>query len=86
LLDDLGFDPEPDRADPASLRGPARIRLRNCPFLEPATGWPPITCSIHLGLMRGALEAWNAEVSVERLEAFAEPDRCLVHLAQPTRT
>jgi hypothetical protein len=37
-----------------------------------------------LGLMRGALETWEAPVTVERLEAFSEPDLCLAHLAPAT--
>jgi predicted ArsR family transcriptional regulator len=41
----------------------------------------PVVCPIHLGLMQGALEAWNAPVTVDRLEAFVEPDLCLAHIA-----
>jgi hypothetical protein len=40
-----------------------------------------VVCPIHLGLMQGALEAWQAPVTVDRLEAFAEPDVCLAHIA-----
>jgi predicted ArsR family transcriptional regulator len=80
LLDDLGFAPERERR--ASSDRPPRIALKNCPFLELAANRPQIACSIHLGLMRGALEAWGAGITVERLEAFAEPDLCRVHLAK----
>ena len=36
----------------------------------------------HLGLMRGALETWEAPVTVDRLDAFVEPDLCLVQLTR----
>jgi predicted ArsR family transcriptional regulator len=80
LLDDLGFAPE--REGRGSADRPARIGLHNCPFLDLAADRPQIVCSIHLGLMRGALETWGAEVTVERLEPFAEPDLCRVHLTR----
>jgi hypothetical protein len=35
---------------------------------------------VHLGLMRGVLDARNAPVTVDRLDAFARPDLCLAHL------
>lgn len=40
-----------------------------------------VVCPIHTGLMQGALEAWRSPVTVDRLDAFVEPDLCLVHLA-----
>jgi predicted ArsR family transcriptional regulator len=73
MLDRLGFAP-----DPGADAGP--IELRSCPFLELAESSTRVVCPIHLGLMQGALETWEAPVTVQRLEAFAEPDRCLVHL------
>lgn len=76
VLDDLGFAPERRSSD-----GAQQVGLRHCPFLELAEGRPGVVCPVHLGLMRGALETWAAPVTVERLEAFAEPDLCLVHLA-----
>jgi predicted ArsR family transcriptional regulator len=73
ILDRLGFAPEqPGR------RG--RIALRSCPFLELAEASTDVVCPIHLGLMQGALESWQAPITVERLETFAEPDLCLAHL------
>lgn len=75
LLDDLDFSPEP------AGRDRTRIGLRSCPFLELAEHRSDVVCPLHLGLMQGALEAWGAEVGVERLEPFAEPDLCLVHLS-----
>ncbi|MCV7258094.1 transcriptional regulator [Mycobacterium shimoidei] len=74
VLDELGFAPE--------RRGQHRVGLRHCPFLELAEARTAVVCPIHLGLMQGALEAWNAPVTVDRLDAFAEPDLCLAHLTR----
>jgi len=72
LLDELGFAPE--------RRGDDQIELRHCPFLELAESQRSVVCPTHLGLMRGALETWRAPVTADRLDAFVEPDLCLVHL------
>lgn len=71
-LDDIGFAPEPPED--------GRLRLRHCPFLELAQTRASVVCPIHLGLMQGALESWQAPVAVERLDAFVEPDLCVAHL------
>ncbi|KZS83558.1 transcriptional regulator [Mycobacterium persicum] len=76
VLDQLGFAPERRISD-----GKQQLGLRHCPFLELAETRSGVVCPIHLGLMQGALETWAAPVSVERLDAFAEPDLCLAHLS-----
>jgi predicted ArsR family transcriptional regulator len=58
------------------------VGLRHCPFLELAETRKAVICPIHLGLMQGALETWQAPVTVDRLDAFAEPDLCLAHLSR----
>jgi predicted ArsR family transcriptional regulator len=75
VLDDLGFAPERRKSDGEELVG-----LRHCPFLELAETGSSVVCPIHLGLMQGALETWSAPVSVDRLDAFVEPDLCLAHI------
>ncbi|MBY8886699.1 helix-turn-helix domain-containing protein [Streptomyces sp. PTM05] len=77
LLADLGFEPE--RA------GPDVVRLRHCPFLELAEEYGQIVCSVHLGMMQGALEELGGEVTATGLEPFAEPDACLARLAESSR-
>jgi predicted ArsR family transcriptional regulator len=80
LMDELGFAPEasPQRgAEP----GTSWLGLRSCPFLELATDRPAVVCPVHLGLMQGALEGWRADVTVDRLDPFVQPDLCLAHLA-----
>ncbi|WP_067888243.1 helix-turn-helix transcriptional regulator [Nocardia vaccinii] len=73
-LAELGFDPRLDSADRE------RILLRHCPFLDLVEDRPALVCAVHLGLMRGVLDARRASVTVDRLDAFARPDLCLAHL------
>ncbi|MEB3980042.1 helix-turn-helix domain-containing protein [Mycobacterium sp. 663a-19] len=75
VLDELGFAPERRESG-----GEQRVGLRHCPFLEIAEARTDVVCPIHLGLMQGALESWQASLAVDRLDAFAEPDLCLAHL------
>lgn len=75
VLEELDFAPErPSDTDRRS------IGLRHCPFLELATTRPEVVCPLHLGLMQGALEAWDSPVTVDRLDAFAEPGLCSARL------
>jgi predicted ArsR family transcriptional regulator len=76
LLGELGFDP-----DLQVSADRQQVGLRHCPFLEVAQSHPQIVCPVHLGLMQGAMTAWGAPVTVNRLEPFAEPDLCVAHLA-----
>jgi predicted ArsR family transcriptional regulator len=80
LMDELGFDPE---VSPPQNReaGTPWMGLRSCPFLELATDRPAVVCPVHLGIMQGALEGWRADVTVDRLDPFVQPDLCLAHLA-----
>jgi len=83
LLDQLGFSP--------SIAGPTRwdgdgdrttmLRLRTCPLLQAAEQHPVVICSVHEGLVAGALEVFGADRPTARLEPFAEPHACLLHLA-----
>ncbi|OHV32596.1 MULTISPECIES: helix-turn-helix transcriptional regulator [Pseudofrankia] len=79
LLDDLGFAPEPPGAGTDADSAPP-VRLRHCPFLELTETRAEVVCPVHLGVMRGALDTWDAPLTVDRLEAFAEPDLCVAHL------
>src|SRR5690606_35539768 len=72
VLAELGFAPE--RRSAESDLG--EIGLRNCPFLELADSRRDLICSVHLGLMQGALEAWDAPITVDVLIPFAEPRLC----------
>ncbi|MCA1195385.1 MULTISPECIES: metalloregulator ArsR/SmtB family transcription factor [unclassified Saccharopolyspora] len=78
LLDELGFRPE------TRARG-AEIGLRHCPFLELAEQQRQVVCQVHLGLMQGVTAATGSPVTVDRLDAFVEPDLCVAHLAPEER-
>jgi predicted ArsR family transcriptional regulator len=80
VLDDLGFAPEQRGGDRM------RIGLRHCPFLELAQTHRAVVCPVHLGLMRGVLEAAGAAVTVDRLDPFVHPDLCVAHLAAAPAT
>lgn len=74
LLSQLGFAPE--LVDEPSDR---RILLRRCPFQDLALSHPEITCSVHLGLIRGALAEMGAPVEGTQLDRFVEPSLCVAH-------
>jgi predicted ArsR family transcriptional regulator len=75
VLADAGFAPEV-AGDPTA----PVIRLRHCPFREIALEHPELVCSLHLGLIRGALSEMRAPVTANRLEPFVEQSLCLAHL------
>lgn len=75
MLAEFGFAPELD-ADGAT----PRLLLRRCPFLEVAEEHQAVVCSIHLGLMRGALDELGVDVVVRDLLPFVEPGLCVSHL------
>lgn len=79
LLEGLGFDP-----DRREVNDEQRIELRRCPFLEVTDSGSGMACPVHLGLMRGALAAWDAPTTVAALDAFVEPDLCVAHLGSGT--
>lgn len=76
VLDDLDFAPQLLDGEDLPVIG-----LRHCPFLELVDDRADVVCPVHLGLMRGVLESLDADVTVERLEPFAQPDLCTAHLA-----
>ena len=72
LLDELGFAPTAD----ARVRV---VRLRRCPLLAAAHRHPEVVCSVHLGLVRGALHEMGADPGVTAAVAlfpFSEPGAC----------
>jgi predicted ArsR family transcriptional regulator len=75
LLDEVGFEPQ---ARPS--RTGTVIDLHRCPFEHLARVHPEIACSVHLGLMRGALEEMGGTVRADRLEPFVTPTLCRAHL------
>ncbi len=80
LMDELGFAPEVSPPQGKETEA-AWLGLRSCPFLELATDRRAVVCPVHLGIMQGALQGWRADVTVDRLDPFVQPDLCLAHLA-----
>ena len=76
IMEQLGFTPQAE-AD----GGQYLLRLRQCPFREVAQNHQDVVCSLHLGLMQGALAQMRAPVTADRLEPFAEPTLCIARLS-----
>ena len=73
VLDDLGFAPDAD----------ARVTtaaLRRCPLLDTAKQFPEVVCRVHLGIVRGVMEAQGGDSEHTDLLPFAEPGACRLHL------
>jgi predicted ArsR family transcriptional regulator len=81
ILAGMGFAPEivADGTRP-------RMLLHDCPFREVAQRHQEVVCSLHLGLMRGALARMRAPLTADRLEAFAGPGLCVTHLTVPGKS
>lgn len=72
MFADLGFAPEVDRDGENR-----RLQLHACPFRAVAIEHPEVVCSLHLGLLKGALAVLDAPATVGSLMPFVEPDLCL---------
>jgi predicted ArsR family transcriptional regulator len=71
MFDQLGFAP---------AREDDRIVLRECPYRELAEQHPDVICGLHLGMLRGALDAHEAPGDDAWLEPFVTPTRCVAGL------
>jgi len=76
LLDRQGF---------AAERNGTRIEMRRCPFYALAESSPDVVCTLHQGIVDGALAAAGSDERVARLEPFVEPTLCVAHLRAPVR-
>lgn len=76
LFAELGFDPELQR-DHEGLH----ILMHSCPFASVAGLHPDVVCSLHLGLLDGALAELGAKNTVTSLQAHSEPQLCIAHVA-----
>jgi predicted ArsR family transcriptional regulator len=73
LLDRQGF---------AAEQHGDQVEMRRCPFYELAESSPQVICTLHHGIIDGALAEAGSEQTVERLDPFVEPGLCLAHLAR----
>jgi predicted ArsR family transcriptional regulator len=79
VMEELGFSAQAEAGDGD---GQYRLCLRQCPFREVAERHQEVICSLHLGLMRGALERMRAPVTADRLDPFVEPSLCVARLTE----
>jgi predicted ArsR family transcriptional regulator len=76
LFAELGFEPELSREGQD-----LQIRLHACPFRAVAQEHPEVVCSMHLGLLRGALAELAAPATVSSMRPFVEPHLCVAHIS-----
>ncbi len=74
MLATVGFAPDPVGGEEAPV-----MDLRRCPFREIAQDHQDLVCSLHLGMLQGALGELRAPLGAEKLEPFVEPSRCRAH-------
>jgi predicted ArsR family transcriptional regulator len=77
MLDDMGFHPE--------HAGDGRILLHRCPFRTAAEHNPGVVCSVHLGLIQGAMNELGADGQEATLDPFVTPRLCVAYLPPRTR-
>jgi predicted ArsR family transcriptional regulator len=77
LLDQEGF---------AAERKGDCLEMRRCPFYALAEDSPQFICTLHRGIIDGALAEAGSEETVERLDPFVEPGLCVARLAKPPGT
>jgi predicted ArsR family transcriptional regulator len=71
-----------DREGFAAEQHGDRIEMRRCPFYALAEGAPQVICTLHHGIVDGALDEAGSDESVERLDPFVEPGLCVAHLGR----
>ncbi len=81
IMTELGFAPRPGAGD----AGQYRLDLLHCPFREVAERHKDVICSLHLGMMRGALARMRAPLGADRLDPFVEPGLCVARLTEAAR-
>jgi predicted ArsR family transcriptional regulator len=72
---ELGFEPEL-----VTEGAGVQMRLHACPFRAVAVAHPEVVCSLHLGLIRGALDGLGGAAAASSLEPFVEPHLCIAHV------
>lgn len=69
-----------DREGFAAEQHGNRLEMRRCPFYALAEDSPQVICTLHHGIIDGALAEAGSEQTVERLEPFVEPGLCIARL------
>ena len=71
LLNEQGFDAEPDGTT---------VCMHRCPFYDLARTNPEIICTLHHGIIDGALEEAGSSLRVIAIRPFVEPTLCTATL------
>lgn len=74
-----------DREGFAAQQNGDRLEMRRCPFYALAEDSPQVICTLHRGIIEGALAEAGADETVERLDPFVEPGLCVAHLVRQQR-
>jgi len=77
FLEEFGFAPAVEHADHGHT-----LLMQHCPFGQMADAYRKVVCSVHLGLMKGALAELGAQVEADALEPFVRPGVCSAHLEE----
>ncbi|MES9541055.1 MULTISPECIES: helix-turn-helix domain-containing protein [unclassified Actinomadura] len=80
LMAGMGFSPEfehdAEHPDPEEIR----LRVHNCAFGDIADQHADVACSLHLGLIQGALAQMDVPLIADRLDPMIAPHLCLAYL------
>lgn len=79
VFDAPGAVPNPTAMPLRSGPDGLTLRFERCPVLDLARRHPEVVCSVHLGLLRGALGG-TLDVDAIELQPFAEPGACILRL------
>jgi predicted ArsR family transcriptional regulator len=74
-----------DREGFAASEHDGRIEMRRCPFYALAEESPEVICTLHHGLIDGALAAGSRGLTVDHLDPLVEPNLCVAHLRAAER-
>jgi len=88
---------EPTAGEPAATAGweqaareagaaDVRLVMHRCPYRAVADRYREVVCSLHLGMLRGALAELDEGVEARRLDPSTGPTRCVAHLRQRRST
>lgn len=80
LFTELGF-----MAESTGQGDERKILLHHCPFRQVAESNPEVVCSVHLGMLKGAIAEMGAPLQAWRLEPFVEPTLCIARLRRVAR-
>lgn len=76
MMDHLGFEPEVTQTEDG-----VDLLLHHCPFRDIASRYPQTVCSLHLGILKGALSDVKSGTEATALLPFVTPNLCVAHLA-----